>query len=1598
MSYLDHITLPDKSRPAYLDHIALPQVKDPRERKPSSLFGNFFDLPTEEEMTKATIGLTDGPDLTVGTLDAMGGLAMGAGQWMSGTAGAIGQSVVEMMGQPLPADSPIRDLLQLPTDSVIPEVRVLQQKDRIEAARAKFAGSAYQPKTELGRAGVEAASKVIDLALRPVKGPSEALKELYYPLGVVFEGLVEFYTFKAAHAVGSRAKTAYIKKVDKLSATREKIAQDKVDKAGLEEDLKYAQEAAEQMKRDADLEEFKAVGKRRAENMRRTEAENVVEPESAPFIDTGVGRRRFENMRRTQKETEKIQDDITTKGEPELTPPDKVFTSKKGNFYEKVGDRWYDSEGNVVTNHFIIKAAEKNGIAPVDVGPKKAGSIKVAEEVLAEDKLARVEEKVGEPGEEIIVGDEARDANLRAETLSAAKRSAAQKGEKITPEQEADIATKKTKLDRTPEQGRGELEAIVPEINEWLRDPESGIDIDGIKNKIKEIDKSVADPSKFEAITGLVEEMLVVINRELKKRGQEVKEAKGVEDIGVREDVIKEDAVDPTFEQDVGPESLQAIKDYLAETSKESALDKGRRESKEFYAEKGKPEYKVEEYKETGAEVIPLKGKRQPFYEIDKSYESKGVRDPFTDNPVSELRIQSVKPGESRSHTADVIEGRITKKSTYDKKTGKIIPPGKHTMSRVSRTNRLPDYWIEGKTRDGKWDEITASDSIDDIRTHMHSLMTSEKSARAIDAKYEEPKRFTEQEGIAALDKRRRIDKEILQNKARESKEAAELKRIKGEEKVAESRKKWQEQQDEVSYFEKTNEKDAIEYDPELDSERTPSLKDDIYETLDFSDDIGGGERGSLGGEKLRPEKMAAYDRIKRRAQRAGKSFKAYLRDLPMTVETKRDLGTIMEEMGGSELKRSSHSEHTGRRAEIREGEVSIDLEKANKINKMNPKNETIQHMRSIKRIVDDYVKGSFKVPKSQKPTMSTGEIKPSGDIKRGGGSPHNTFRQVFDHMTNPVIDAFESLGAALTNTVNGRKFAADLLRDVPDGMKDINKTLLPIYEKYRSHASKRDSLYKARKVIKEQIKKTSKENPTMIEKLKQELKENADNLDKNKANFKDLTGEYDGVIGKLAKDNADIRIALDAGGELPEGVKLNIDEQFISDKLKEYMEQKKTELTEVGIPTVKDRPYMTHLWGDVVGKTSKYFPKFRKTPVSLRFMKQMPDSRIWIPSARKIMDTYIPTVNRKLAYQPFLNRWSKFARSTEHPKLGAYMREWIDLNLNRTVKPWERVANGAIAIEYARLIGASLSVGYKHSIKLSQTLALHDTFTMAQALATVPKIPIQAAMKKLGWRGEAKELQLYRAYSNQRMLVRMLDENPTLKFSNHYVKRVLSQPVMAIEAFENGVNVLAGIISGRKKGMDPAATQRAIWDTIFDANHRGSWDQPLMLKSTGARMATMFQVTPFKMMEYKWQMIKGAARGQRDAFGTHYGTRLIRFAVTIGVAESIARRNDTSILNIALFHIPFLRHDAEGNFSIAESPLLQLAGSDPEGVIKHFIQGGMPGKAYNMYEGKFPKKYYDSSFKYLMGMPSTKEKGGFGSKKKKKKPFSIFSKKKKAF
>jgi hypothetical protein len=706
---------------------------------------------------------------------------------------------------------------------------------------------------------------------------------------------------------------------------------------------------------------------------------------------------------------------------------------------------------------------------------------------------------------------------------------------------------------------------------------------------------------------------------------------------------------------------------------------------------------------------------------------------------------------------------------------------------------------------------------------------------------------------------------------------------------------------------------------------------------------------------------------------------------------------------------------------------------------------ELVSDLKKSKQIVDTYdpVKMGDKLPDRQETgiPLSKPKLARLKDISLEVArkvSPSFTWRKVFNLQDNAGIDAQKAHMTAITNVGNSVRYINEALKDIPNNYEKILAEVKPLFDKNKSLLDDFEVIENEKSTLLRTLRKTTPSTEGYLE-LDKRIKEltQAEKDFKKRPQFAELEKAHNELLKTLAEKYPDTRVYLAAEDSLPEGIKLSPVEQKAADQLRKYQESTRDKLETLGIPVIKTKGYMTHLWQQLVNdKTAMgIVDRFQAKPTLLSFMSRLPDSQTWLPSAHEAMKGYVPIAEYKIAYQPFLSRWRPFIDSLQQPQLQKFMNDWISDNMNKKdIGGWDKLVNAAVGVEYARTIGLSLSVGMKHLMKLLGTPAEYGISKTLEAAPQVAIVPFQSALEfgrinfsgfrkaaeNLGVTEKTTQLELFRHYVIQSDLVKMMTEIPivegmdtsvfgsgrmkqaseTTKVAIRTIGKILSQPVRTVEAFDNGVSIMAGAIAGKVKGIDPLVIERKIWEGIVDVNLRAGWDQPLAQKTPGIRAITMFQMTPLKLQErlYKWVHDAVVVNkdpetgemtiGKRDAFGTHGGAKLARFLLMVGAAEVIARENDTSILGMAMAHLPFIGEPFEATkegigFKLKEptpaaSPLVQWVSQvNKNGVwggTKEHLKGGFVGvnflsKVHKAGTKEYPTKY-ESATKYMLGLP----------------------------
>ena len=153
-------------------------------------------------------------------------------------------------------------------------------------------------------------------------------------------------------------------------------------------------------------------------------------------------------------------------------------------------------------------------------------------------------------------------------------------------------------------------------------------------------------------------------------------------------------------------------------------------------------------------------------------------------------------------------------------------------------------------------------------------------------------------------------------------------------------------------------------------------------------------------------------------------------------------------------------------------------------------------------------------------------------------------------------------------------------------------------------------------------------------------------------------------------------------------------------------------------------------------------------------------------------------------------------------------------------------------------------------------------------------------------------------------------DKAPTFLLNTRLgLKKVSSNPVAAVEAFENGLDLLASLDKGQARGMSTDTNIKEAIGNILDFNYRGGADAPGLVKDKTSRNLVQFVQTPMKLAETKAKLIMMALRGGKDVYGTDNTANLVKHIVAIGVARGVGIALGINVMD-SILHLPFFNAD----------------------------------------------------------------------------------------
>jgi len=261
----------------------------------------------------------------------------------------------------------------------------------------------------------------------------------------------------------------------------------------------------------------------------------------------------------------------------------------------------------------------------------------------------------------------------------------------------------------------------------------------------------------------------------------------------------------------------------------------------------------------------------------------------------------------------------------------------------------------------------------------------------------------------------------------------------------------------------------------------------------------------------------------------------------------------------------------------------------------------------------------------------------------------------------------------------------------------------------------------------------------------------------------------------------------------------------------------------------------------------------------------------------------YIPDTERRIQTQAFWNDWDPVMRRTSHiePLHNAFKA------LKAGTQPFENTWTNNVArwygnVEVFKRLWGGFSAPAKHACKITadmSTLGIRPTVASMGGSAKgmshriVENTPF---MKKIA--GKLYNPSQFDKMKKQLMdsLVPAMDTNYRMMqmgFGNYdsyfsklsviadQVNHVGTAFITGVELWDRGITMLAGMRMAAKKGMTPDQAIYGMYDTILKNNFLGREFTPSWLRNPQFKLLSVFQVTPYKIMEKRFTFAQRSKR-----------------------------------------------------------------------------------------------------------------------------------------
>lgn len=567
----------------------------------------------------------------------------------------------------------------------------------------------------------------------------------------------------------------------------------------------------------------------------------------------------------------------------------------------------------------------------------------------------------------------------------------------------------------------------------------------------------------------------------------------------------------------------------------------------------------------------------------------------------------------------------------------------------------------------------------------------------------------------------------------------------------------------------------------------------------------------------------------------------------------------------------------------------------------------------------------------------------------------------------NPVVDWFDGMLNYFDRRIRGEgwlnnvvKFVPNMARDIRESVRSGQKLLTPLFERFVDLNAPREEITRRMAALSRQVRDPeSAAGKAIIAEVEALAKQKKDYLKSIRPQLAGIYRDRQLIIDYLASKYANVRIKMAAGGNDKYLPLMSDAEKEAARVTRKYYDLKKGELKNQGLWT-KEEDYVNFLFGNPLTSTGRgltdtgalsfvkglWYGRRKITPTLLDFMHRTPGAKDWFPFWYQSMKSYIPSVERKLSFNPYLMKWVPEAESwsVQYPRAYKWFNDFQKKNFGgEEVNTLNRMVNGLINVEYARTLAGNLAVPVLHAFKLFQTPMYHGFVPTLKGAYRYGKGIAQMLVRNPGM-----ERQILEYYVPMQRLTRAIEQQPGMGklLKPSFWKRASMFLTPIIEHLDNGVNVMANMSRGVRGGFDPRTTHMMNLDTLMRLNFTG-FSMPPAFSGTGGRTAFMYMGQPWKILENKIDFLVKGLQGKRDEFGGAYFWKMLRAAAIVGVGIQAGKSVGVDLWK-HFGHFPGEAMTRTGEETISfETPPMQLAHEIkekgiPKGLYGHFTN--VPG------------------------------------------------------